>query len=254
MRRLGLVGVLLMAVGMMTGTALADQGLAGLPGYKALVTPDHRLSYSLATNEFTFTRVTTPQSGETEITIGGAGPESALVIRFGGPNGLTIERGGRMVVVRRDEDSSEALRVLTGGRAVTAFRARAGAYERQLANDAVAVSDSVSPFAYSVLLTAAFVGELAGDPNSLARTRDLIRHRIAAKMRAVAWQQRDCVTEYERALLVNDDRNTQCMQSADNLDSVFARAAERLLCGAEFLAGAISAETQFVSCCALKLY
>jgi len=75
-----------------------------------------------------------------------------------------------------------------------------------------------------------------------------------AKMRAVAWQQRDCVTEYERALLVNDDRNTQCMQSADNLDSVFARAAERLLCGAEFLAGAISAETQFVSCCALKLY
>jgi hypothetical protein len=144
--------------------------------------------------------------------------------------------------------------VLTGGRAVTAFRARVGAYERQLANDAVAVSDSVSPFAYSVLLTAAFVGELAGDPNSLARTRDLIRHRIAAKMRAVAWQQRDCVTEYERALLVNDDRNTQCMQSADNLDSVFARAAERLLCGAEFLAGAISAETQFVSCCALKLY
>jgi hypothetical protein len=254
MRKLGLVGVLLITLGMLPGTALADQGLAGLPGYKAVVTPDRRLAYSLSTNEFTFTRVTAPQTGETTITIEGGGAESALVIQLGGPNGLTIERGGRMVVVRPGEDSSEALRMLTGGRAVTAFRYRVGAYERQLANDAATVSDTASPFAYSVLLTAAFVGELAGDPNSLARTRDLIRRRIAAKIRAAAWQQRDCVTDYERALLANDARNTQCMQSADNLDSIFARAAERLLCGAEFLAGAISAEAQFVSCSALKLY
>jgi hypothetical protein len=254
MRRLVLVSILFTAVGLLPGTAMADQGLAGLSGYKATLTPDHRLSYSLATNEFTFTRVTTPQTGETEITVAGNGPESALVIHLGGPNGLTVERGGRMVVVRRDEDSAQALRMMTGGRAVTAFRARVGAYERQLSNDPASVNDEVSPFAYSVLLTAAFIGELGGDPNSLARTRDLIRHRLAAKIRAAAWQQRDCVTEYERALLANDARNTQCMQSADGLDSFVARAAERLLCGAEFLAGAVSAETQFVSCSALKLY
>jgi len=254
MRRIVLVSVLFTALGLWSGTAIADQGLAGLSGYHVTLTPDHRLLYALATSEFTFTRVTTPQTGETEITIAGNGAESALVIRLGGPDGLTVERGGRMVIVRRDEDSAQALRMMTGGRAVTAFRARVGAYERQLSNDPASVADVVSPFAYSALLTAAFVGELAGDPNSLARTRDLIRHRLAAKIRAAAWQQRDCVTDYERALLANDARNTQCMQSADNLDSFLARAAERLVCGAEFLAGAISAETQFVSCSALKLY
>ena len=254
MRRLALVSMLFTALGLLPGTAIADQGLAGLSGYKATLTPDRRLSYSLATSEFTFTRVTTPQTGETDITIAGNGAESALVIHLGGPNGLTVERGGDMVIVRRDEDSAQALRMMTGGRAVTAFRARVGAYERQLSNDPASVNDAVSPFAYSVLLTAAFIGELGGDPNSLARTRDLIRHRLAAKIRGASWQQRDCVTEYERALLANDARNTQCMESADNLDSFLARAAERLVCGAEFLAGAISAETQFVSCSALKLY
>jgi len=254
MRRLMLVGVLLIALGFVPGTAMAGQGLAGLSGYKAAVTPDHRLSYSLATSEFTFTRVTAPETGATEITIAGGRAESALVIRFGGANGLTIERGGRMVIVRRDEDNAQALRAMTGGRAVTAFRARVGAYERQLANDPASLDDQVSPFAYSALLTAAFIGELAGDPNSLARTRDLIRRRLAAKIRGASWQQKDCVTEYERALIDNDNRNTQCMQSADNLDSFVARAAERLLCGAEFIAGAISAETQFIACSALKLY
>jgi hypothetical protein len=158
-----------------------------------------------------------------------------------------------MVVVRREEDNTEAIRMLMGGRAVTAFRLRVGAYERQLANDAATVSDSLSPFTYTILLTAAFVGELAGDPNALGRTRDLIRRHLAEKVHAAAWQQRDCVTDYERALLSNDSRQTQCMESAGNLDSFFARAAERLLCGAEFLAGAVSAETQFVECSALKL-
>lgn len=254
MRRLVLLGVLLTALGSVPGTAIAGQGLAGLSGYKASVTPDHRLSYSLATSEFTFTRVTVPETGATEITIAGGSAESALVIRLGGANGLTIERGNRMVIVRRDEDNAQALRMMTGGRAVTAFRARVGAYERELANDPASLNDAVSPFAYSALLTAAFIGELAGDPNSLARTRDLIRRRLAARIRGASWQQRDCVTEYERALIDNDNRNTQCMQSADNLDSFVARAAERLLCGAEFVAGAISAEAQFVNCSALKLY
>ena len=254
MRKLAVVSVFFIALGMLPGTALADQGPAGLSGYKATVTPDHRLSYSWTTGEFTFTRVTTPHTGESEITIGGSGPESALVIRLGGVNGLIVERGGEMVVVRSDDDNAETLRRLTGGRAVTAFRYRVGSYERQLANDSVSVSDAVSPFAYSVLFTASFIGELAGDPNSLARTRDLIRRRLAAKIRGASWQQRDCVTEYELALIANDNRQTQCLQSADNLESFLARAAERLLCGAEFLAGAISAESQFVSCSALKLY
>src|SRR5262245_40871709 len=104
MRRLVLVCVLFTGLGVLPGTAIAGQGLAGLSGYKATVTPDHRLSYSLATSEFTFTRITAPQTGETEIRIAGGGAESALIIRLGGPTGLTLERGGRMVIVSRDED------------------------------------------------------------------------------------------------------------------------------------------------------
>jgi hypothetical protein len=41
------------------------------------------------------------------------------------------------------------------------------------------------------------------------------------------------------------------MAAADDMDSIFARAAERLLCASEFLAGALSAEAQFVACSGL---
>ena len=58
MRRIVLVSVLFTALGLWSGTAIADQGLAGLSGYHVTLTPDHRLLYALATSEFTFTRVT----------------------------------------------------------------------------------------------------------------------------------------------------------------------------------------------------
>ncbi len=253
MRKFRLIGVLLITFAWSAATTSAGQSFAGLGDYKASRTTDNRLVYTLAAADFTFTRVTVPQTGESVITIAGTGAESALVIHIGGSNRLTIERGGRIVVVNPGEDNAEAIRMMTGGRAITAFRYRVGSYERRLADDQATLSDALSPFAYSVLLSAAFVGELAGDPNALGRTRDLIRRRIAAKIRAAAWQQRDCVTDYELALIANDERQTQCLDAADGLDSFFARAAERLLCGAEFLAGAISAETQFAQCSAFKL-
>jgi hypothetical protein len=225
---------------------------SGLGGYKATATADGRLKYTMETSDFTFSRVTASDTRETEITISGPN-EAPLTIRLGGPDGLSVERSGQIVAVRHGDDNAEAIAALMVGRAVSAFRRHVGTYERQLMNDTAALSDPVSPFAYSLLLTAAFVGELAGDPNAVARTRDLIRRRLAAKVRAAAWQQRDCVTDYELALMANDTRQTQCMESADGLDSFWARAAERLLCGAEFLAGAISAEAQFVQCSALKI-
>jgi hypothetical protein len=95
------------------------------------------------------------------------------------------------------------------------------------------------------------VGQLAGDPNAVDRTRDLIRRRIAAKLRAASWLA-DCVTEYERDLLANDTRYTQCQDAAENQDSWYERAAQRTLCAAEFLAGALSAETQFIACSGLS--
>ena len=231
------------------GTAVAEQ--VGLDGYRATVTPDNRLKYTLATPDFSFTRITAVDSSETELRIEGQG-EATVIIRFGGQRELSVERGGQVIALRRGDlnDKLEAIGALLNGRAVTAFRRMVGSYERELMNDRATLDAKSAPFGYGLLLTAAFVGQLAGDPNAVERTRDLIRRRIAAKVRAAAWL-RDCVTEYELALLANDTRYTQCQESADSLDSWFDRASQRTLCAAEFLAGALSAETQFVSCSGL---
>ena len=226
---------------------------SGIGGYKPTVTPDNRLKYTLETPEFTFTRITAAHGTESEVAITGP-TEATVLIRFGGERGISVIRGEQAITLTRgeaDNDKVEAIAALLNGRAVTAFRALVGSYERELMNDTAVVTAKTSPFAYSLLLTAAFVSELAGDPNAIERTRDLIRRRISAKLRAAAWRA-DCVTEYELALVANDDRNTQCLESADNMDSFLARAAERLLCSAEFLAGALSAEAQFVTCSGLS--
>ncbi len=243
--------VLLFVLTLPAGTAVAaEQAAPG--GYRVIVTPDNRLKYTLQAADFTLTRITAA-STETEITIDGSN-EAPVVIRFGGGNDVTIERSGQFVAIGHG-DASGALAEATGllnGRAVSAFRHLVGSYERELMDDKAALSANASPFAYSLLLTGAFVSQLAGDPNAVERTRDLIRRRIKAKLRAAAWQQQDCVTDYERALLANDTRNTQCLESANNLDSFWARSGARLLCASEFLAGALSAETQFIACSGLS--
>jgi hypothetical protein len=242
--------MLLLALAMSAGGAAAAE--QGIGGYRATVMPDNRVKYTLSAPEFTFTRITSADGRETEIAIGGP-HETDVTIRFGGGE-IQVERAGQVVSIRHGDGDKELLAAasLLTGRAVSAFRRAVGAYERDLLNGA-AVSGASAPFAYSLLLTAAFVSQLAGDPNAVERTRDLIRRLLAAKVRGVAWQQRDCVTDYEKALLANDQRNSQCLESADNLDSLLMRAAERTLCAAEFLAGALSAEAQFVECSALKI-
>jgi len=243
--------MLVFALVLPVGTAVAAQQ-SGLGGYKATVTPDNRLKYTLEGADFTFTRITAANSTETEITIAGSN-EAPVVIRFGGQSEISVERGGQVVTLRRDDanEKLESIAALLNGRAVSAFRRVVGSYERELMNDTATLSAKTFPFAYSLLLTAAFVSQLAGDPNAVERTRDVIRRRISAKLRAAAWRT-DCVTEYEQDLMANDTRNTQCVESADNLDSFWDRAGARLLCAAEFLAGALSAETQFVSCSGLS--
>ena len=244
--------VLLFVLTLPAGTAVAaEQAAPG--GYRVIVTPDNRLKYTLQAADFMLTRITAASGAETEITIDGPS-EAPVVIRFGGGNDVTVERSGQFVSIGHGDASdalTEAARLLNG-RAVSAFRHLVGSYERELMDDKVALSANASPFAYSLLLTGAFVSQLAGDPNAVERTRDLIRRRIRAKLHAAAWQQQDCVTDYERALLANDTRNTQCLESADSLDSFWARSGARLLCASEFIAGALSAETQFIACSGLS--
>ena len=229
--------------------AAAAAGQSSIGGYRAVVTPDNRLKYTLESPEFTFTRVTAPDTGETEITISGS-LDAPVTIRFGRTTGLIVERSGQVVAIGSRDDSGDAAAALLKGRAVAGFRRMVGAFERELLSDPARLAGEGSPFAYSLLLSAAFVGELAGDPNAIDRTRDLIRRRIAGKLQAASWRT-DCVTEYELALLANDTRYTQCQASADAMDYWYERSAQRALCAAEFLAGALSAETQFVACSGL---
>ncbi len=172
--------MLLIALVHPVGAALAAEQ-AGLGGYRATLTPDNRVKYTLDAPDFTFTRITATNSTETEITIAGSN-EAPVVIRFGGGNDISVERSGQVVSIRHGDgtDKLEAVAALLNGRAVSAFRRLVGSYERELMNDTAILSAKTSPFAY--------------------------------------WD----------------------------------RAGARLLCSAEFLAGALSAETQFVSCSGLS--
>src|SRR5262252_5284918 len=82
----------------------ADQ--SSIAGYRARVTPDNRLKYTLESPDFTFTRITAPGTGETEITIAGS-VEAPVTIRFGGASGLTVERSGQVVAITARDEGAE---------------------------------------------------------------------------------------------------------------------------------------------------
>ena len=229
--------------------------IAGLGEFKVALLWDNRVKVAMTTSDFEFERITS-DSGETEITVRGRG-EDTLTIQFGGADGLSVAKGDRGIRVSRGADSSEAIRRLVGGRAITAFRQRVGQYERQLASEtALRKRDALDPYAYTFVLTTAFIGELAGDPNAIGRSRELIRRRILAgrgrpqQASFTMRQGEECWMTYEQGLLANDTRNTQCMDSAKSV-AWYLRGAERLLCAAEFLSGALGAESSYIGCMGL---
>ena len=71
---------------------------SGLGGYKATATPDNRLKYTLESPEFTFTRLTAPDTGATEITVAGSN-EAPVIIRFGGQPEISVERGEQRLTI-----------------------------------------------------------------------------------------------------------------------------------------------------------
>ena len=233
------------------GTTVAA-GQSSIAGYRVTVTPDNRLKYTLESPEFSFTRISTPDSSAAEITIAGPG-EAPVTIRFGGESGITVERSGQLLSIRHGDtiEKVEAVAAVLNSRGVTAFRRAVGRYELELTSNPALPGATNAPFSDGLLLSASFVAQLAGDPTAVDRTRELIRRRITAKLRAASWRA-DCVTEYEIALLANDTRYTQCQESADSMEYWYERSAQRALCAAEFLAGALSAETQFIACSGLS--
>jgi hypothetical protein len=222
--------------------------IPGLGTVAASVGWDNRATLVLSDRAFTVTRSFTPATREVELAIAGPG-EHALVIRFGGSEGIVVSRGAQVV---RGADDAEALRALVGGPAVAAFRERIGNFERRLNAGAAARVDD--PHAYGFLLAGAFVASLAGDPTAFGRARDVMVARIRGRVQNVRFDFRDCVTEYERYLLKIDDQRTMCLDAANGRDSWYARAADRLGCEAEYMAQIFSGEGQFISCTALGVF
>lgn len=218
--------------------------LPGLGSITGAIGWDGRKALALTDDDFTVTRTFTPATREVEITIAGKG-ERSVVIRLGGAEGLRVSKGGRDVDLSNAEAVAGALR----GRAVVSFRERIGNYERQLiAGKAQRLDD---PHADGFLFVGAFVASMAGDPTAVGRARDLVLQRIRGKLRAVRFDFKDCVTDYELYLLSIDTQRTQCLDAANGRDTWYARAADRLGCEAEFIAQALAGEGQFISCTAL---
>ncbi|CAN5880500.1 hypothetical protein BH24ACI5_BH24ACI5_01670 [soil metagenome] len=207
---------------------------------------DNRQQLALSGPGFQVTRTYTPLTREVEIVISGTG-EDTFVVRLGGVEGFSVARGAQVVRGTADLD---AIRALVTGRAVSAFRERVGNYERYLiaGNSPTRADDA---HADGFLLAGAFLGSLAGDPTALGRTRDLIMRRVRGRLLAVRVEFTDCVRDYEKYLLKIDEQRTVCLEAANGRDTWYARAADRLGCELEFMAGALAGEGQFISCTAL---
>jgi hypothetical protein len=226
--------------------ALSRTGhIPGLGDVQASVGWDNRIQLTLTAREFEVKRVILPNR-EIEITLSGRGELIPLTIRIGGREGLRVARGAHVVW---GPEALSAFRAMTDGRAVSAFREHIGEYERRLLAGTATRPDD--PHAYGFLLIGAFVSSLSGDPTAVGRARDLIVARTSGGIRRARADFKDCVSAYEQSLLQNDTRRTSCLQSAEQQDSWYQRSAQRLLCEAEFIAGALSAEGQFISCTAL---
>lgn len=261
MARLAIVGVIACVSVLTAGTADAEEKIRGgkgqdvaaarsgvIPGLgnvSAAVRWDSRQELILHGDGFEISRTHDPLTRETAVEIRGAG-ERTVTIKLGGAAGFSIARGARQIQGTSDEDG---IRALLGGRAVAAARERLGAYERiQAARVQTRVDD---PHAYGFLLVGALLSSLHGDPAAVGRARDLMLRRAAASVRAVRFDFKNCVTEYEKYLLQIDEDRTNCLEAANSRDSWYARAADRLGCEVEFIAAALAGEGQFVSCTAL---
>jgi len=243
----GEIGTVPLALTMGKGQAASRSGqIPGLGSVTASIDWDNRQQLSLSGDGFRATRTYTPLTREVELTVAGPG-ETPLVVRFGGAEGFSVAKGTQVV---RGTADPLAIAFLVSGPAVSAFRERIGTYERRLMAWS-APSRADDPHADGFLLAGAFLGSLTGDPTAVGRARDLITRRMRGHVRAVRVQFKDCVTDYEKYLLMIDQQRTDCLAAANGRDSWYARAADRLGCEVEFMAQALAGEGQFVSCTAL---
>lgn len=219
--------------------------IPGLGNVSANVRWDNRQELILHAQDFELSRTLDPLTREITVQVRGGGA-APLTIRFGGPDGFSIERAG--VMVRGTGDIDE-VRALMSGRAVAAARERLGAFERRFADTTTSRVDDAHGNGF--LLVGALLGALQGDPAAIGRARDLMVRRARGRAKAVRFEFQNCVREYQQFLMSIDKDRTSCLDAANGRDSWYFRAADRLACEVEFMANAIAGEGQFVSCTAL---
>lgn len=229
-----------------TQAASRSGRIPGLGQVTASTNWDGGHELTLTGRDFQVTRRFVPATRQAEIVISGA-DGVPLEIRFGGVDGLSLTKGGQVV---RGTGDADGIRALVSGPSVAAFRELIGNYERGLMAG-VRAARADDAHADGFLLAGAFVSSLAGDPTAVGRARDLITGRLRGPFRAARFQFKDCVSDYEKYLLMIDQKRTDCLSAANSRDSWYARAADRLGCEAEFMAGALAGEGQFVGCTAL---
>jgi len=222
---------------------------------------DNRARVQMKGSDFEFRKIIS-DGGETEFVISGGG-EPDVTIGLG-RSGVTVARGSEIVTIQGagSQAANDQARGLLTGRALAAFRERAGTYERRLLREEAAQHQPLwkaerqdEPYGYSVLLSAGLLSELTGDPSAFDRLHELIVRRILSRTQVirVGFQTRDCVTEYELYLVQIDGQLRQCLEAADGRDTWYGRAADRLGCHAEFIARAESGLLQFTSCSTVRL-
>ena len=169
--------------------------------------------------------------------------------------GLSVQRGGASASIAFGNAAllprslDDARRLLTGSLAVRQFRELVARLDHSGAKG-VAVLE--------LFLTESIVAIAEGELDAPSRLRGRIQQRREALakqagIRAVGlWidQQTDCVTEYELELIKIDDQLEDCEESADQQEWFYERAAQRLLCHAEFIARSEGALFQFGVCSA----
>jgi hypothetical protein len=151
--------------------------------------------------------------------------------------GVAVARGGKRVEVTSVDAYEHLQQVLAGSEA--AFAARVMLAERE------AVSE-LQPAEMSILSAAAFVASLVGDVDAPRRLAARFIEKHYGGYRQV--RLRTCFDEYARESSAAWNDMQDCMNEANQDESLFNRAYRRVACNAIWLVRSESAWIEFVGC------
>ena len=160
-----------------------------------------------------------------------------IAIALNRAGGVAVARGGRRIEVTTVEAFGEVQQLLAGSEAV--FAARVLLAEREAASD-------LQPAEMSFLSAAAFLVSLVGDIDAPRRlsTRFIDKHYGAVR----PVRHRTCFDEYTRESSAAWNDMQDCMNEANQDESLLNRAYRRVACNAIWLVRSESAWVEYLGC------